>query len=173
MNTLHRLAAPALLLSTAACAGAPPPAPPPMVRVDTIVVTREVAPPLPQGQPAAVCLATGRSAEIRITAAGDTLIGPARVRLADLGGAVGFAGTYAADQPWFVRDEPVPFDRRQYRRFGQPITRDCPGIKIVGEHRGVNLFADVAASPPFDVLLVPASPGVFQPYQTQVGRVRG
>lgn len=168
---------PLVAITLAACGGPPPEATPvpvdTVVRVDTITVTREVAPPLPEGRAATVCLANGQSAEIRVSAAGDTLVGPRRVPLADLGPAIGFIGDYAADEVWFVDDAPITVERRRFSKFGQPESRDCRSMKIVGDHDGVNLFADVTASEPFSVLYAPVRPGVFQAYQTQVGRVRG
>lgn len=157
-----------------ACAPAEPEAPPPpdtVIRLDTIVVTEE--PPLPDGRLSTVCLANGQSAEIRITQAGDTLVGPRRVALADLGPAIGFVGSYAGSEAWFVNDDGVTFENREFSKFGQPASRDCRSMKIVGDAHGVNLFADVSASSPFRILYVPVRPGVFQSYQTQVGRVRG
>ncbi|MFP4624895.1 MAG: hypothetical protein ACLFRX_11995 [Gemmatimonadota bacterium] len=164
----------ALVLS--ACGGGPPPAPPvpdTVIQYDTITITREVEPPLPEGRPTMICLATGQSVEVRVSAAGDTLVGPRRVPLVELGPAVGFVGAYAATERWFVDDEPITFAGRTFSRFGQPEAPDCRSIKIVGDYDGVNLFADVEASEPFEALYVPVQPGVFQPYQAQVGRVRG
>ncbi|HUE97543.1 MAG TPA: hypothetical protein VMN39_12860, partial [Longimicrobiaceae bacterium] len=109
----------------------------------------------------------------RVAATGDTLIGPQRVRLVDLGPGVGFLGNYASGEAWFVNDDRITFDRRQFSKFGQPQARDCGAMKIVGEHDGISVFAEVTASSPFGIIYVPVSPGVFQPYQTQVGRVRG
>lgn len=161
----------------AGCAGGAEPATPVPVDTvvvhDTVVVTREVAPPLPEGRATMLCLANGQNIEVRVSEAGDTLVGPSRVALRDLGPAVGFVGNYAADESWFVRDERITFERRRFSKFGQPATRDCSSMKIVGDFRGVNLFAEAEASSPFRVLYVPVRPGVFQPYQSQVGRVRG
>lgn len=167
------LLAPLGALALAACGAPPPPPPQPMARVDTVIVTREVAPPLPEGTTANVCLAHGQNVQVRVSAAGDTLVGPRRVRLVDLGPAVGFVGSYAAGTPWFVNDEAVTFERRPFRKFGQAEARDCQDIKIIGEYRGVNVFAAREASSPFQTLYVPVRPGVFQTYQSQVGRVRG
>ena len=168
------LSLPVAAILVAACAGSPPPEPPePVVVTDTVVVTREVAPPLPEGRVGSICLGTGHNVEIRVSAAGDTLIGPRRVPMVDLGPGVGFVGNYAGGEAWFVRDEAITFENRQYSKFGQPETRDCAAMKIVGDNDGVNLFAETTASAPFNVLYVPIRPGVFQPYQTQVGRVRG
>lgn len=167
---------PLVSLGLTACgAGAPEEPPPPdtIVRLDTITITREVEPPLPEGRLATVCLASGQNVEVRISPAGDTLVGPSRVALGDLGPAIGFVGSYAAGESWFVDDGAVTLERRSFSKFGQPASRDCRGMKIVGDFHGVNLFAEVSASSPFQTIYVPVRPGVFQPYQAQVGRVRG
>lgn len=167
--------APAVLLLTACSPPEPPPPPPPdtVVVMDTVTITREVPPPLPEGDAAVLCLASGQNVEIRVSAAGDTLIGPRRVRLRDLGPAVGFVGNYADDEAWFINDDPITLDRRRFSKFGQPQTMDCRDLKIIGEHQGVNLFAETVAGAPFSIIYVPESAGIFQPYQAQVGRVRG
>lgn len=166
-----------LVTLLAACGGnEPPPEPPPpdtVVRLDTITITREVAPPLPEGRLSNLCLANGQTVEIRISPAGDTLVGPRRVALGDLGPAIGFMGNYAGDETWFADDEPLTFENRNFAKFGQPASRDCRSMKIVGDFHGVNVFGEVTASSPFQILYVPVGPGVFQPYQAQVGRVRG
>lgn len=164
---------PLAALALAACAGETPRQPEPFARVDTVVVTREVAPPLPQGRAATICLATGQAVEIRVTAAGDTLVGPRRVSLVDLGPAIGFVGRYAGGESWFVNDQAITFERRSFNKFGQAEARDCGDMKIVGDFNGVNLFADATTAAPFGVLYVPVRPGIFQPYRSQVGRVRG
>jgi len=158
-----------------ACTPEPPPPPEPIVQVDTVVVTREVEvpPPLPEGRPATICLASGQAVDIRISPQGDTLVGPNRVALSELRPVMGFTGTYAEGKAWFVADEVVTLDDREYQKFGTPMSKACSELKIVGEHMGVNLFADVSATAPFDLVYVPVTPGVFQPYQAQVGRVRG
>lgn len=162
-------------IAGAACWGgeAPPEAPGPMVQVDTVVITREVAPPIPEGRATTVCLASGQNVEVHVSPAGDTLVGPQRVRLSDLGPTIGFVGSYASGESWFSQDRPLTLERRAFSKFGQPESRDCRGMKIVSDFNGVNIFADVAASEPFNVLYVPVRPGVFQSYQAQVGRVRG
>ena len=138
-----------------------------------MTVTREVPPPLPQGNPTTVCLANGQSVDIRISAQGDTLVGPQRAKLSDLRAVLDFKGNYAAGTSWFVGDGAIRMGKRQYHKFGTPMTKRCGDLKIVGANNGVNLFADASASSPFDLLYVPVSPGIFQPYQAQVGRVRG
>lgn len=171
------LLVPLAAMALAACGGGePPPEPPPpdtVVRLDTITITREVEPPLPEGRLATICLANGQNVDIRISSAGDTLVGPRRVALGDLPPTIGFLGSYAGGEEWFVDDEDVTFENRSFSKFGQPASRDCRGMKIVGDAHGVNLFAEVSASSPFEILYVPVDPGVFQAYQAQVGRVRG
>lgn len=167
--------APTALVIAACSSPEPPPPPPPdtVVVTDTITITREVAPPLPEGQVAQICLATGQNIQIRVSMAGDTLVGPRRVRLMDLGPAVGFLGDYAADEAWFLQDENVRFNNRNFTKFGQEAVRDCQELKIVGDFQGVNIFSETTAAEPFEILYVPVRPGVFQPYQVRVGRVRG
>lgn len=160
--------------AAAACAPSPEPLQPePMVRVDTVVITREVAPPVPEGQVVMLCLANGQNTEIRVSPAGDTLVGPRRVRLADLAPAIGFVGNYAGGESWYTQDQPLTLNRRVFSKFGQPETRDCREMKVVADFDGVNVFSDVEAAEPFQILYVPVGPGVFQSYQAQVGRVRG
>lgn len=161
------------LAATGCSQNQPPPPPQPVVQVDTVTVTREVPPPLPEGNPTMICLANGQSVNIRVSAQGDTLIGPQRSKLRDLRPVLDFEGNYAGGTSWFVGDDAISMGRRQYQKFGTPMTKRCGDLKIVGAHNGVNLFADANATAPFDLLYVPVSPGIFQSYQAQVGRVRG
>lgn len=170
------LLVPLAALFLSACGGGPPPEPPPpdtVVRLDTITITREVEPPLPEGRLTTLCLATGQNVEIRVSPAGDTLIGPRRVPLIELGPAIGFVGDYASHEAWFVNDAAISLTRQSYSKFGQAESRDCRSMKIVGDYNGVNVFAETDATEPFQTLYVPVRPGVFQAYRSQVGRVRG
>ncbi|TVP76138.1 MAG: porin family protein [Gemmatimonadales bacterium] len=145
------------------------PAPPP----DTVTIEREVEPELPEGTPTQICLATGENVTVYITPQGDTLVGPRRVNVADLGPGVAFAGEYADGRDWFVNDEPVDFDDLEYVRSGGIIGLDCADIMQVGEFEGVPLFADAGAERPFETLYVPVRPGEWQAYQTDLAEVRG
>ncbi len=145
------------------------PAPPP----DTVVVTREVAPPLPTGTAATICLSTGQNQDILITAEGDTLVGPNRVSVRELGPGVAFAGAYAAGEEWFETDQDIRFERATYSKSGGEIGLDCNDIMRVGEHMGVPLFADRSATQPYQMLYVPVRPGVWQAYETGLRRTRG
>jgi hypothetical protein len=144
------------------------PAPPP----DTVVVTREVVPPMPQGTATEICIATGENITVYLTPQGDTLVGPNRVAIGSLGAGVSFAGEYAGGHAWFEADEPVEFDGREYVQSGGEVGLDCPDIMRVGAYDGVPLFAEVGASSPYETLYVPVRPGVWQAYQTDLAAVR-
>ena len=144
------------------------PAPPP----DTVIVTREVAPPVPQGTPTEICIATGENVIVYLTPQGDTLVGPNRVTISSLGPGVAFAGTYAAGRGWFEADEPFEFDGREYVQSGGEVGLDCSEIMQVGTHDGVPLFADAGGSSPYETVYVPVRPGVWQAYQADLAAVR-
>jgi len=139
---------------------------------DTIVI-REAVEALPEGTAQTICLATGENVTIYLTAQGDTLVGPRRVSVRELGPGVAFAGDYAQGLDWFVNDEPVSFEERQYRKAGGELGLDCANIRQVGTFGGVPLFADANAQSPFNRLYVPVRPGVWQAYETDLARVRG
>ena len=145
------------------------PAPPP----DTVRITREVERPLPDGTPASVCLATGEAVQVRVTAQGDTLVGPSRASIRTLRPGVVFAGSYAAGAPWFQNDDAIRFERRRYDKSGNEVRLDCGNIMRVGEHMGVPLFAMRDAERPFKIIYVPVRPGVWQGYETGLRRTRG
>jgi hypothetical protein len=145
------------------------PAPPP----DTVVVTQQVEPPLPEGTPTQICLATGENVTVYVTPQGDTLVGERRVSVAQLGPGVAFAGDYAAGAPWFVADEPIEFEDREYVRSGGEVGLNCANIVRVGEYMGIPLFADVGSQSPYETVYVPVRPGVWQAYQTDLAAVRG
>ena len=144
------------------------PAPPP----DTVIVTREVAPPLPQGTPTEICIATGENVTVYLTPQGDTLVGPNRVTISSLGPGVTFAGAYAEGRGWFEADEPFEFDGREYVQSGGEVGLDCTDITQVGTHDGVPLFADVSASSPYETVYVPVRPGVWPGHQADLAAVR-
>ncbi len=147
----------------------PPPAPPP--KVDTVIVTREVPPPLPDGAPLQLCLSTGYSLNIRVAANGDTLVGERRVPLRELTGLV-IEGAYARTKPWFQKGDQIRFDRRMYRKVEPVASLNCEDLKQVGENDGVPLFADLMVLSPIETIYVPIAPGQFQPYKTTLPRRR-
>lgn len=145
------------------------PAPPP----DTVRITREVERPLPDGTPAMVCLSTGENVEVRVTAQGDTLVGPSRASIRTLRPGVVFAGTYAEGRDWYTGDRDITFERGTYSKSGNEVRLDCAQIMRVGEHMGVPLFAMRNAERPYQTIYVPVRPGVWQAYQTGLRRTRG
>ncbi|MCA9736639.1 MAG: hypothetical protein R3E98_06335 [Gemmatimonadota bacterium] len=145
------------------------PAPPP----DTVVVERTVAPPLPTGTSTPICLATGATETVLVTAQGDTLVGPQRVSVRQLRPGVVFAGSYAEGASWFENDDAVTFERRNYSKSGGEVRLSCNDIMQVGEFNGVPLFADRGGSTPYQTLYVPVRPGVWQAYQSGLQRTRG
>ncbi len=136
------------------------PAPPP----DTVVVIRTVAPELPTGQPTEICLATGNTVEVTVTAQGDTLVGPARVSIESLRPGLVFAGTYARGRAFYEADESIAFGQAPYNKSGAPVRLACDRIVRVGEYMGVALFAIRGGERPAPTVYVPVSPGVWQAY---------
>ena len=145
------------------------PAPPP----DTVRITREVERALPDGTPAMVCLSTGANVEVRVTAQGDTLVGPSRASIRTLRPGVVFAGTYAEGADWFTADRDITFERVTYSKSGNEVRLDCGQIMRVGEHMGVPLFAMRDGERPYQTIYVPVRPGVWQAYQSGLRRTRG
>jgi hypothetical protein len=163
----------ALLVGFGPCGRTPPaaaPAPPP--RVDTVTVTREVPAPLPDGTPSQICLSTGFSLPVLIAANGDTLIGDARVSIKQTRPGFVFEGGYAEGRPWFAAGQPISFEKRSYRKDGDPKNLKCEDLKQVGDNSGVPLFAEFSAPPPLEFIFVPIRPGVYQMYRTTLPRRR-
>jgi hypothetical protein len=163
----------ALLAGFGPCSKTPPPAAPaPPPRVDTVVVTKEVPAPLPDGTPAQICLSTGFSLPVLIAASGDTLIGEGRVSIKQTRPGFVFEGGYSEGKPWFASGQPITFEKRSYKKDGEPKSLKCEDLKQVGDNAGVPLFADLAAPPPLETIFVPIQPGVYQAYKTTLPRRR-
>jgi hypothetical protein len=133
-------------------------------RVDTVTVTQTVEPPLPEGDSTGICLSTGVTALVHIAANGDTLIGEKRIPLSQLRPALTFPGVYAGELEWFRRGDVVSFDRRNYRRAGVARIRACDEMKLVGQHQGVPIFAEVTAPQILPMIIIPVRPGLYQDY---------
>ncbi len=133
------------------------PAPPP----DTVVVR----PPLPEGTPHTLCLATGQAVEVLTTEGGAILVGPSRVPLQELRPAVDFAGTYAEGRSWFESEESIRFEGRDFIPSPRPVRISCEAIRKVAEHMGVPLFVMRDLGPPWQVMYVPVRPGAWQAYE--------
>ncbi|MDZ7779292.1 MAG: hypothetical protein U5R14_05035 [Gemmatimonadota bacterium] len=141
-----------------------PPPPPDTVRVGTAAL------PSLRGQPDRVCLSTGQSVPIRVTATADTLVGAAATPIGELRPTVEFAGTYAGGAGWFVSGEDVVFEDRVFRKSEDAFPIDCGEILRVGTHEGVPVFADRAAIRPLEVLFIPVRVGLWQRYEWAPGR---
>jgi hypothetical protein len=83
-----------------------------------------------------------------------------------------FEGGYAEAKPWFVSGQPITFEKRSYRKDGEPKNLKCEDLKQVGDNSGVPLFADQAAPPPLELIFVPIQPGLYQGYRTTIPRRR-
>lgn len=134
-----------------------------ITRTDTVTVVQEAPPPpLPAGDSTDLCLSNGMTTTVRVTAAGDTLIGDARIPLSTLRPALAFSGAYA-QQP----SDTIRFEKRLYRRHGLVKRKTCDELKNVGELAGVPIFAEVTAPQPLPMIIVPVRPGGFQDYLLQ------
>lgn len=136
------------------------PAPPP----DTVVVRRADT-EVPAGTSATLCLATGQGVDVRVTPAGDTLVGPPWVPVRGLPPGLVFAGSYADGHEWFEAGEPISHGGGEYLRTGDPSPLNCGEIERIGEHEGVSLFANRGGEPPVAALHVPVRPGAWQAYR--------
>ena len=137
------------------------PAPPP----DTVVIVREVAAEALEGTPETLCLATGIGLSVRVTTAGDTLVGPSWASVSELRPGLVFAGSYAEGREWFIADAPVRFEEHEFVGTEGPVRLNCDRIVRVGEYAGVVIFTNRSAEPPFETLYVPLRPGIWRTYQ--------
>jgi hypothetical protein len=136
-----------------------------ITKTDTVTVVKEIAPPSPTGDSTEICLSTGMTARVLVSAKGDTLIGDTRVRLRDVQPVLAFAGIYAADQEWYSRGDTLRFENKVYRRAGGTMKRACDELKLVGHYRGVPVFASVTEPQGLPTIVVPITPGLFQNYR--------
>jgi hypothetical protein len=136
-------------------------APPP----DTVIVQATVDTGPPPGEDVEICLSTGQNISIRLTAAGDTLVGPDYASLSQLRPALTFAGGYAAGAFWYDGNAVVTFEGADFGRFPGTFPIDCNQILRVGVHNGVPVFADRSADRPLVILFIPVRPGVWARYE--------
>jgi hypothetical protein len=86
------------------------------------------------------------------------------------------AEPYASSAPWYVNNDVVTFNGKQYVKYGLPRVLGTSDVSSVGTYEGVPVFAEPSAVAPQQVIYVPVgSRCEFQPYQLQVkaGAVRG
>jgi hypothetical protein len=127
----------------------------------------------PELSPTRICLSTGQNVNIYLTPQGDTLVGPQRISVREVGEAAAFPGTYAEGRGWFVNDETITVEERSYQKSGAEVGLDCTDLVQVAEYQGVPVFAVRGASRPLEVVYVPVRPGVWLAYRTDLARVRG
>lgn len=138
------------------------PPPPP----DTVVIRLGAdRPAVPEGVEASICLSTGQNVPIRVSAAGDTLIGSPPVPLTSLGPGLEFAGSYAGTAFWYQDREVVIFEGGDFRQSEDLFPIDCDQILRVGVYQGVPIFAVISAERPLEVIFVPVRPGLWHRYE--------
>lgn len=145
----------------------PPPPPPPPVTPPP--------PPPPPTQTIRVCvIEDGTLREVSATfnpATGDTTVNNRAFAQA----YPTATPTYAAGATWYVNNETITVDGREYVKFGLPRIVGTTEVARVGDFQGTAVFAEAGATGPHQVLYVPVRPGCeFQPYQLREEiRVRG
>jgi hypothetical protein len=83
---------------------------------------------------------------------------------------------YAIDKLWFVRNEPITWERRVYTKYGPPRIVSPSQLRPGGRHGGVVFFIEANAGATPEVIFVPTRPGCeFHWYQWErtTGGVRG
>jgi len=138
------------------------PAPPP----DTVVVrVEEGSLPIRDGIESSICLATGQNVPIRVTPAGDTLLGPEATPIRTLRPGLVFAGSYAGNAFWYQDGAVIVFEGGDFGRSPDTFPIDCDQILRVGVYQGVPVFAVISARRPLDVIFIPVRPGVWHRYE--------
>lgn len=104
---------------------------------------------------------------------GDSLVGterhPLSVAYPDRAG-------YALGAAWFTRDQPISFGGREYRQWGMSRVVQPGELTLIGQHRGIGVFAAPEDGSAPDVVYLPFRSGCeVQAYRrvTEYRRVRG
>jgi hypothetical protein len=147
----------------------PPPAPEPLP---------PPPPPQPTTREITVCVVQdGMLQNVTATfnpATGDTMVmqAGAERRFAE---AYPATTGYAAGATWYVNDQPVRLNNRNYVKFGLTRVIDASQLTKSTDYQGVPVFTETGAATQPEVIYVPVRPGCeFQPYQLQTQiRVRG
>lgn len=147
------------------------------------VVTPAPAPapaPAPVERPLTVCVVENGSLTnvdaVFLPAQSDTLVTVQGQRRPFAEAYPATAPQYAGGATWYINNDDVRLQERQYVRFGVPrLIGNTTQLQRVGEFQGVTLFAETGAEAPYSVLYVPTRPGCeFQPFQLREQiRVRG
>ena len=144
----------------------PPPAP-----------TPPPPPPAPVTQAIRVCVVQGGALQdVEATfnpSTGDTTVTSSGQAFSTAYPAT--APTYAASETWYINNDSISLNDRQYVRYGTTRILTPGTLTSAGTVNGVGVFAETGATSPFDVIYVPVRPGCeFQPYQQRARvRVRG
>lgn len=114
---------------------------------------------------------------VYLPATGDTLVSENGMRR-PFSAVYPNPGAFASDREWFLGDENIFLNGREYARFGLPITPRPGEMTRVGEYRDIPLFTragPVAKGTPADVFLPVGSSCQLQPFRAveEVRRVRG
>lgn len=144
------------------------PPPPPdtiVVRVGEDPASLEAA-----GEVSTICLSTGQSVPIAVTAEGDTLVGPAAVSLQDASPALALAGSYAGEAFWYLDGRPIRFEGYDFGKTYDTFPIDCGEILRVGVYEGVPIFAAISAVRPLSMIFVPVRPGIWERYERGLRR---
>jgi len=137
------------------------PPPPP----DTVIVRVGVESPSVLGEESSLCLSTGQNVPIRVTALGDTLVGPSWVSVRSMRPSVVFSGAYASGAFWYESDEVVAFEGADFHKSSDTFPIDCEQILRVGVYQGVPVYAVISARRPLDVIFIPARVGLWRRYE--------
>jgi len=129
------------------------------------------APPV-SGQEINVCVvAEGAPRLIRALynpASGDTTVNGRQFR--DVYGS----GPYAAGTSWFINNEAMTVNGRRYVKYGLPRVLGPNEVTRHADFRGVTVFGEAGVSGVLEIVYVPVRYGCeFQPYQLELGSVRG
>lgn len=166
------------VLATSACGPRTPepqPVPPPAPAHGTLVIS---PPPPLQGVVEDITACVVRNGRMEMTPAhfypvtGDTTVNGRPFR-----DVFPVTAEHASSAAWYVDNEPVPFDRVRFVKYGLPRALAPADLVPVGTYRGVALFTLAGSDPAHpEVIYVPVNSWCeFQPYQGHrfSGEVRG
>jgi len=76
------------------------------------------------------------------------------------------APNYAVGANWYVQQQEIMFNQRNWVPFGVTRIIQPPNLQRVGEYQGTPVFAEAGRTAPYEVVYIPVRPGCeFQPYQ--------